>query len=91
MKLKLVQTPGFVGRKKVAEEDLSQYSPSLQKHVADLFSNSAAGIDNTSPVPDKEKLFLELDGKRLPVDTAASNKELKNLIERMKDNLKFVV
>ena len=90
MKLKLVQTPGFVGRKKVAEEDLSQYSPSFQKHVADLFT-SAAGTDNSPSAPDKEKLFLELDGKRLAVPSSAANEELKNLIERMKENLKFVV
>ena len=91
MKLKLVQTPGFVGRKKVAEEDLSQYSPSLQKHVADLFTNSAAGAGDLPPVPDKEKLFLELDGKRLPVDAAVANEELKNLVERMRENLKFEI
>jgi hypothetical protein len=79
-----------VGRKKIAEEDLSQYPSSLQKHVTDLFSNTIA-TDNLPAVPDKEKFFLELDGKRLPVQSLAANEEFKKLIERMKGNLRFVV
>ena len=90
MKLKLVQTAGFVGRKKIAEEDLSQYPSALQKHVTDLFSNTIAA-DNLPATPDKEKLFLEMDGKRLPVQSLAANDEFKKLIETMKENLKFVV
>jgi len=89
MKLRLVQTPGIVGKKKVAEEDLAQHSPSLQEHLTDLFSKPAPVPGKLPLMPDKENLYLELEGKRLPVQSLPANEELKKLIDQMKASLQW--
>lgn len=88
MKLKLIQAGGFTGKTKTAEEDLAQHESILQQHVTELFNQPAEEAPKTQ-VRDKEQLFLEFEGKVLPVQQLNPNSELKKLIAQMSNQLAY--
>lgn len=88
MKLKLIQTAGFAGKKKMAEEELDDYENVLQQHVTDLFQQELPPAPENS-FRDKEQMFLEFDGKVLPLQQLSLNPQLEQLIEQMNGQLRF--
>ena len=92
MKLKLIEAGKFSGLKKTVEEDLTALPTELQKHVESIFSKGAsqpAQASAQSVSRDKENYFIEYNGKALPVKSVLPNKELEDLIEKMKSKLHF--
>lgn len=88
MKLKLIQTGGFVGKTKTAEEDLDNHNSVLQDHVAELFNQVPVEIPKNQ-VRDKEQLFLEFNGKILPLYQLSLNPQLEKLIADLNGKLCF--
>lgn len=88
MKLKLIQAGGFAGKTKTAEQDLDLHESILHQYLTELFNQPAAETPKTQ-VRDKEQLFLEFEGKVLPVQQLNSNPELKKLIAQMSDQLTY--
>jgi hypothetical protein len=72
MKLKLIQSGGFTGRSKFAEEDLSLYPGQLQseldEHLASFQKNN--GRSEKSSGRDVYKYYVEYKGVRFPVEEA---------------------
>lgn len=91
MKLTLIQSGGFVGKPKIAEEDLSDHPEALQQHVKSIFSKKA--IKTEQPTKDmsrdKETYSLEFNGTNLPLNAVKMNDDLQKLITKMKGNLKY--
>ncbi|MGI4022412.1 MAG: hypothetical protein ACRYFA_12975 [Janthinobacterium lividum] len=88
MKLKLIQAGGFAGKTKIAEKDLEQHETILQQQLTELFRQPLKAAPK-SQVRDKEQLFLEFDGKRLPVQQLGSNPQLSKLIAQMINQLTY--
>jgi len=70
MKIRLIQSGGFIGKSKFAEEDLSGYPKQLH---TDLDEHIAAFHDRAIPAKkqpgrDTYNYFLEYNGTRMPVD-----------------------
>lgn len=91
MKLTLIQTGGFTGKTKTAEEDLSNHPQELQQFIKQVFLQKTVKKD---PVKedlsrDKENYSLEYNDISLPLNTLAKNENLDKLIKKMKSNLKF--
>jgi len=91
MKLTLIQSGGFTGKTKIAEEDLSNHPEELQQFIKQAFLQKPAKKDQTTPDKsrDKESYSLEYDGTNLPLNALAKNDDLDKLIKKMKANLKF--
>ena len=88
MKLKLIQAGGFTGKNKTAEEELDLQAPVLQQQVTAIFNQFLQEMPK-SKVRDKEQLFLEFDGKVLPVKQLHPNPELEKLIDQLINQLRF--
>jgi hypothetical protein len=88
MKLKLIHAGGFAGKTKTAEEDLDQHTTILQEHLTELFNQPVEAAPKNQ-VRDKEQLFLEFDGKVLPVQQLSPNSQLEKLIEQMSGQLRY--
>jgi hypothetical protein len=92
MKLKLIQSGGFMGRSKFAEEDLSCHSGELQESLDKHFSEfKMRPITNDPPVQrDSTQYFVEYNGTRLPIDEEIKLKpELAEVLEKLKANLHY--
>ncbi len=89
MKLKLIESGGFAGLRKVAEEDLSEQPQELKAHIENTFAQPAPSVNANPLARDKEQLHIEYEGKVLPVSAIQSDSELAALIEKMKPNLKY--
>ncbi len=90
MTLKLIQAGGFTGKSKVSEENLENYGEGLKNQVENLFAQpSANAAPDNSPARDKEKLYLQYNEKLIPVNESHLNSDLKNLINKMKENLHY--
>ncbi|RYY30222.1 MAG: hypothetical protein EOP41_01110 [Sphingobacteriaceae bacterium] len=88
MKLKLIQTGGFIGKTKVAEADLTKHEGILQDHVAELFNQDPQPVPQNK-IRDKEQLFLEFNGKVLPLYQLELNPQLAKLIADLNGQLCF--
>lgn len=90
MKLKLIEAAGFIGRKKTAEEDLSNYPEQVQQQVQNFF-NAPAEFSAVPPsfARDKEQRFLELEGKTIPLQDVQLNDALTQLVNKLKEGLHF--
>src|SRR5258706_13948404 len=91
MKLTLIQSGGFTGKTKIAEEDLSDHPEALQQFVKQAFLQKPAKKDQTNPdmSRDKESYSLEYNGTNRPLDALTKNDDLDRLIKKMKGNLKY--
>jgi hypothetical protein len=91
MVLKLIQSGGFTGRTKLAEEDLSAYPPSLEKEVELLFAAVQAEGDvlQANATRDQLHYFVEYNNRRLPVSLINPSSVLSNIIERLKKQLHY--
>ncbi|MBE7172739.1 MAG: hypothetical protein INR73_19335 [Williamsia sp.] len=92
MKLKLIEAGKFSGLKKTAEEDLDHLPQELQQHVENIFSASSEQplkVHAQSAYRDKEKLFIEYNGKALPINAVQPSKQLEALIEKLKSKLHY--
>ena len=89
MKVKLIQSGGFASVKKTAEADLTELPPSLQHKLQLLFTQAKPAITTKSATRDKEQLFLELNGKVVSVDILSLEKDLDDLIKKMKGQLHY--
>lgn len=88
MKLKLIQAGGFAGKIKTAEAELDQHENLLQQHVTELFQQQIVAAPK-SAARDKEQLFLEFNGKTLPLQQLCINPQLEKLIEQLNNQLRF--
>lgn len=92
MKLKLIEAGKFSGLKKTAEEDLDHLPQELQAHVANIFSTTGdqpMRVHAQTAHRDKEKLFIEYNGKALPINALQPSKQLEALIEKLKSKLRY--
>jgi hypothetical protein len=89
MKLKLVEAGSFTGKKRVAEVDLSDYSPELAEEIRKAFRDPVSTEREATLARDKEQLFLELDKQILPLHAVHLSNELKALLEDLKSKLKW--
>jgi hypothetical protein len=89
MKIKLIESGGFAGLRKVAEEDLSDHPEALKEHIENAFAQPKPAVNANSAARDKEQLHLELDGKVLPLNAIEESGELKELIQKLKSNLQY--
>ena len=92
MKLKLIEAGKFSGLKKTAEADLDHLPQELQAHLESIFSstgNQPVKAQAQTVQRDKEKLFIEYNGKALPIQAVQPNKDLEALIEKLKSNLHY--
>jgi len=91
MKLTLIQSGGFAGKTKIAEEDLSNYPETLQQFVKHAFLQQPVKKEQAPPgmSRDKESYSLEYNGTSLPLNALVKNDDLDKLIKKMKANLKY--
>ena len=89
MKIKLIESGGFAGLTKVAEEDLSGQPQKIKEHLENAFAQPTPAADTNSLARDKEQLHVEYNGKVLPVAALPQDGELGALIEKMKSNLQY--
>jgi hypothetical protein len=93
MQLKLIQSGGFTGRRKVAEEELSDHPEALKAQVEDIFSQptppEGEGNEPGDLNRDKPVYYVEYNGKSLPLDNIPANQHLEKLIESMKEKLHY--
>ena len=89
MKVKLIQSGGFAGIKKIAEAEISVLPQSVQQKLQILFAQPEESNKTKSPLRDKEQLHLELNGKVLDVDKLFFDKDLHDLVEKMKGQLHY--
>ncbi len=89
MKLKLIRTPGFTGKPKIAEIELAEQSDDLKQYLQEVFAKPAdIGFESLN-FRDKESMLLEFDGKMLPLGSIELNEQLDELIQRMIPELKY--
>lgn len=91
MKLTLIQSGGFAGITKIAEEDLSKKPPALQRYVKNIFSKKPVKTEPSTVDMgrDKENYFLEYNDTRVSLNTIKMNDDLQKLVLKMKNNLKY--
>jgi hypothetical protein len=91
MKITLIQSGGFTGKAKIAEEELSNYPEALQQLIKQAFLKKPLSKEPVSRdmSRDKESYSLELNGANLPLDALPRNDDLDELIRKMKSNLKY--
>lgn len=91
MKIRLFQSGGFVGKPKIAEEELASYPASLQQFVQQVFSQppAAENVTQADKSRDKESYTLEFNGMRIPLQIIPANEELDKLVKKLKENLKY--
>lgn len=92
MKLKLIQSGGFVGREKTAEEDISSHPPLVMQALKDFFdAKDATGIDNNvTSSRDAFAYSVEYDNKIVPAkELTAQKPELKGIIDKLMGELKY--
>lgn len=92
MKIKLIQSGGFIGKSKFAEEDLSGYPEQLHKdldeHIS-VFQNRAIPAKKT-PGRDTFQYFLEYNGTRVPVnENMFSAPQFSEMLARLKTKLHY--
>lgn len=91
MMLKLIQSGGFIGRAKFAQEELSVYPKVLEDTVTalfDAFRNPEASEQETGQ-PDQLLYFLEYDNNRIPINRVTLSPELQLIIDRLKKQLHY--
>jgi len=92
MKLKLIQTGGFAGKSKYAEEDLSLHPAQLQQELEQHFPMSIVQptANKASQSRDAFEYFLEYKGIRVALtDDMKANPFIEDLLERLKDQLHY--
>jgi len=92
MKLKLIQTGGFAGRSKYAEEDLSSHPAALQQELDQHFpgGNVQAKSNMTSQSRDAFQYFLEYKGIRIALnEEIKASPYIEDLLQRLKEQLHY--
>ncbi len=89
MKIKLIESGGFTGRTRFAEEDISHHSKQLIGSIENAFYSEDIAAVDIDPSRDKKKYFIEYNDRSLPVESIVASPELKALIEKLKKNLHY--
>lgn len=91
MILKLIQSGGFLGRTKFAEEELSTFPKGIQDQINQLFSAVENKYDISSSVrePDQLQYFLEYNNCRLPISSTTISPELDALVHMLMQQLHY--
>jgi len=92
MKLKLIQSGGFVGREKTAEEDISSHPPTVQQALTDFFDANATTEtgNNAANSRDAFEYTVEYDNKIVPALQLTTQKpELKAIVDKLMGQLKY--
>ncbi|CAM3949940.1 hypothetical protein SAMN06265348_104104 [Pedobacter westerhofensis] len=92
MKLKLIQSGGFAGRSKSAEEELSSYPKQVQEYLDGQIAafQSKAALAPQSADPDSFRYFIEYKGSRIPCDDQIGQlPELAEIIIQLKAKLHY--
>jgi hypothetical protein len=89
MKLKLVESGSFTGKKRVAELDLSGYPQKLVTQLKNAFNEKVSGKQVDSLSRDKEQLFLEFENQVRPLNEIPLSEEMKSLVEDLKSKLNW--
>jgi len=92
MIVKLIQSGGFAGRSRFAEEDLSCHSPRLQEYLDNHFSSFQNSRMAHSPPLQRDtfQYFVEYKGTRLPVDEEIKlEPEFAEILEMLKSKLHY--
>ena len=88
----MIEAGKFSGLKKTAEEDLDHLPHELQQHVESIFSSAddqPVRVHAQTAHRDKEKLYIEYNGKALPINSVQPSKQLEALIEKLKSKLRY--
>ena len=88
----MIEAGKFSGLKKTAEEDLDHLPQELQQHVESIFSSTddqPVKVHAQTAHRDKEKLYIEYNGKALPINAVQPSKQLEALIEKLKSKLRY--
>lgn len=94
MKLKLIQTGGFMGKLMTAEEDLEGYPATLIRFIENVFrekskKNNQPDKPGDSHSRDQFQYFVEFNNKRLPVEALESDLEFARLLSKLKEQLHY--
>ncbi|SEB05421.1 hypothetical protein [Pedobacter hartonius] len=92
MILKLIQSGGFAGRSRFAEEDLSCHSLKLQEYLDSHFSALQGKMMSHLPPLQRDafQYFVEYKGTRLPVDEKIKlEPEFAEILEMLKSKLHY--
>ena len=92
MKLKLIQTGGFAGKSKYAEEDLSLHPAQLQQELEQHFPTAVVQTtaSKASPSRDEFEYFLEYKGVRIALtDDMKATPVIEDLLKRLKEQLHY--
>ncbi|MET1055533.1 MAG: hypothetical protein ABWY16_09510 [Pedobacter sp.] len=92
MKIKLIQSGGFAGKSKFAEEDLSGHPEQLQAYLDEQLSEfqNRDSATQMSSSRDTFSYSIEYKGIRMPVsDEAVLAPELTRILTKLKSNLHY--
>ncbi len=91
MKIKLIQSGGFMGRTKTAEEEVSFFSPEFQKFLENTFVHTPTDTSDTSPGASRDTFdyFLEYNGKALPLHVIPPSPAFDQLLKSLKAKLHY--
>lgn len=91
MKIKLIQSGGFMGRTKVAEEEAASYPPVLQQHLENIFAHAQESTEAASSDTSRDAFsyFVEYNGKLLPLQAIKPTPEFDKLLDTLKGKLHY--
>ena len=91
MKIKLIQAGGFMGRSKVAEEELTAYPTEVQQQLEETFSKAQQTPAAVPPSASRDAFhyLIVYKGKTIPLEAIKMTPELSGIIGQLKAKLKY--
>ena len=89
MKIRLVEAGSFTGKRRVAETELSGYTPELAEQISHAFDAPDSTEYRNPNARDQEQLFLQLNERIIPLSSIPPSEELNRLVSALRAKLKW--